>query len=74
MLVEVNIYVGIVLTITRVIATIVINMGDQVIYGITSAMRPVVNSIKARGNNCYNCSKMLVDNIAVVRANQHFLW
>ena len=49
-------------------------MGDQVIYGITSAMRPMVNSIKPRGNNCYNCSKMLVDNIAVVRANQYFLW
>ena len=69
-IVEVNIYVEILLTTIRIIATIVINVGHQVIWrvdvthhhqAITGAGRPVVDNIKPRGNNCYNRSKILSD-------------
>ena len=69
-IVEVNIYVEILLTITRITVTIVINVGHQVIWrvdvthhhqAITGTGRPVVDNIKPRGNNCYNCNEILSD-------------
>ena len=69
-IVEVNIYVEILLTITRITVTIVINVGHQVMWrvdvthhhqAITGTGRPVVDNIKPRGNNCYNCNKILSD-------------
>ena len=69
-IVEVNIYVEILLTITRITVTIVTNVGHQVMWrvdvthhhqAITGTGRPVVDNIKPRGNNCYNCNKILSD-------------
>ena len=69
-IVKVNIYVEILLTITRITVTIVINVGHQVIWCvdvthhhqvITGTGRPVVDNIKSRSNNCYNCNKILSD-------------
>ena len=71
--VEVNIYVDIVLIITRIIVTIVMNVGHQVIWHmdvntiieklnvITGAAHPAVDNVKPKDNNCHNCSKILSD-------------